>query len=212
MGKLNTDEDLNHNNEEIELKARTNEEEEEFKVENCDRLIVNTTSNSSLSNSLKDNFRLQNGNGLDKQEENLNNNFNNHNEQLNNKDHQHLLINQAEEEDQQPELNSLNDHILSNDKLEVYLTQNEILTNSIKLFRSEFKRMNFNEKYWRYTSFNKNFTLCSTYPPFFIVPTQFNDDALVEVAKFRHIGRLPSVVYRHRNGAVIVCLFFFLLN
>lgn len=106
---------------------------------------------------------------------------------------------------QQSELNSLSDHILSNDdKLDAYLVQNEILTNSIKLFRSEFRRLGFSEKHWRYTSFNKNFTLCSTYPPYFIVPAQFVDEDLVEVAKFRHMGRLPALVYRHRNGAVIV--------
>ena len=92
----------------------------------------------------------------------------------------------------------------NDDKLDAYLVQNEILTNSIKLFRSEFRRLGFNEKHWRYTSFNKNFTLCSTYPPYFIVPAQFVDEDLVEVAKFRHMGRLPALVYRHRNGAVIV--------
>lgn len=238
MGKSNIDD------EEIELKCRTNEENN---IDN-DLLKENTENLKLIANNSMDG-RLQNGNLRDDSQLNLlNAEVRSHKDTT--RDSAHDKEDNSDEDNQlstdnlhikqpfrdvdltdkeadlngkeadltdRPQVNEPNNqtndtsnqsssspNILTSDKLDAYLNQNEILTNSIKLFRSEFRRLSFNEKYWRYTSFNKNFTLCSTYPPYFIIPAQFVDDDLSEVAKFRHIGRLPSVVYRHRNGAVIV--------
>lgn len=193
MGKLE------FNNEEIELKNRTT------KIEETSDYLRNDNGNDEskelnlIVNNMND-FKLQNGNLVDvnlRDEDDFNQNLSqNSNENDKVKETQNGDLNEElKENNSQIDNSQIKDTNKKN--------QNEILANSIKLFKNEFKRLGFDEKYWRYTSYNKDFTLCSTYPPFFIIPAQYKDENLFEVAKFRHINRLPSVVYRHHNGAVI---------
>ncbi|XP_063929723.1 myotubularin-related protein 4 isoform X2 [Zophobas morio] len=72
------------------------------------------------------------------------------------------------------------------------------------LFKREMERLQFEGDSWRISEANKSYKLCSTYPPYLIVPSCINDETLEAVAKFRSSRRIPAVVWRHtKNGAVI---------
>lgn len=70
---------------------------------------------------------------------------------------------------------------------------------------AEAERMRFDLKsVWRITLINKNYTLCPSYPEYFLVPASIPDTDLELVANFRYSHRIPAVVWRHQtNGAVI---------
>lgn len=71
-------------------------------------------------------------------------------------------------------------------------------------FRREFDRLQFDfQGVWRISHTNSDFKLCSSYPKMLIVPACISDDILQNVASFRSSRRIPAVVWRHRNGAVI---------
>ncbi|KAK0167358.1 hypothetical protein PV327_004765 [Microctonus hyperodae] len=72
-------------------------------------------------------------------------------------------------------------------------------------FNSEVERLKFNlHGTWRITQINKDYQMCSSYPPQLLVPACIPDDILEIVAKFRSSRRIPAVIWRHvNNGAVI---------
>jgi hypothetical protein len=76
-------------------------------------------------------------------------------------------------------------------------------TDTSNLMKQEFKRMKFNPKTWRLSDANKKFELCPTYPETFIIPNCMSDEQMKKIASFRSSKRFPTVVWRHRNGAVI---------
>lgn len=75
-----------------------------------------------------------------------------------------------------------------------------------KFVEKEFIRMGFNQDAkWRISDINKEFELCNTYPRFLIIPSNFKDEDLESVAKFRYFRRIPTAVWRHiKNGCFIV--------
>uniref|UniRef100_A0A0N5B9K2 Myotubularin phosphatase domain-containing protein n=1 Tax=Strongyloides papillosus TaxID=174720 RepID=A0A0N5B9K2_STREA len=71
--------------------------------------------------------------------------------------------------------------------------------------RSEFKRLNFDQKIWRISNKNENFNFCKTYPRYLIVPASMSDIELDEVAPGRFLGRIPTAVWHCKtNGAVLL--------
>lgn len=75
-----------------------------------------------------------------------------------------------------------------------------------KFVEREFIRMGFDkDARWRISDINKDFELCNTYPKFLIIPSNFKDEDLESVAKFRYSRRIPTAVWRHiKNGCFIV--------
>lgn len=74
-----------------------------------------------------------------------------------------------------------------------------------RIFLKEFNRMQFNKKFWRISKVNENFNFCNSYPEYFIVPREMNDESLNNVAGFRYSRRIPVVVWRSKdNGCVIL--------
>lgn len=75
--------------------------------------------------------------------------------------------------------------------------------NCFEMFDKEFKRMAFDSQ-WKFSDYNKDFKLCSSYPRYLIVPQIFAEKDLESVANFRYSRRIPTVVWKHRkNGCVI---------
>lgn len=50
---------------------------------------------------------------------------------------------------------------------------------------------------------NKDFSVCSSYPPLVVVPKDVDDDTLRKVATFRHNGRFPVLSYYHRKNGMV---------
>ncbi|CAI5695275.1 myotubularin-related protein 9 isoform X1 [Oreochromis niloticus] len=58
---------------------------------------------------------------------------------------------------------------------------------------------------WRLSTVNRDYSVCSSYPPAVIVPKSIDDDTLKKAAKFRQGGRFPVLCYYHKkNGMVIM--------
>ncbi|KAF3702791.1 Myotubularin-related protein 9 [Channa argus] len=57
---------------------------------------------------------------------------------------------------------------------------------------------------WRLSEVNKDFSVCSSYPPLVAVPKDVDDDALRKVATFRHGGRFPVISYYHRKNGMVM--------
>ncbi|RXG58288.1 Myotubularin-related protein 4 [Armadillidium vulgare] len=75
---------------------------------------------------------------------------------------------------------------------------------SNRIFDDEVKRLGFDiVGAWRISLANDNYQLCPSYPRRIIVPSSISDKILEEVARFRSSRRIPAVVWRHPNGAVI---------
>ncbi|XP_042215598.1 myotubularin-related protein 3-like isoform X3 [Homarus americanus] len=73
-----------------------------------------------------------------------------------------------------------------------------------KMFDEEVRRLGFDlGGAWRISLANSDYQLCSTYPRKVVVPASINDNILESVARFRSARRIPAVVWRHANGAVI---------
>ncbi|KAK9880690.1 hypothetical protein WA026_011925 [Henosepilachna vigintioctopunctata] len=71
-------------------------------------------------------------------------------------------------------------------------------------FTMEMERLQFERSLWRISEVNINYEVCSTYPPYLLVPKDIDDEELKKVAKFRSSRRIPAVVWRHtKNGAII---------
>ncbi|KAH3743660.1 Myotubularin 1 [Pelomyxa schiedti] len=60
---------------------------------------------------------------------------------------------------------------------------------------AEFARLGFCPFEWRICTLNSSYSLCSTYPKQFIVPSGINDDELKKVAAFRSKARIPVVCW-----------------
>ncbi|KAK7070785.1 Myotubularin-related protein 4 [Halocaridina rubra] len=73
-----------------------------------------------------------------------------------------------------------------------------------KMFDEEVRRLGFDlGGAWRISVANNDYQLCSTYPRKLVVPASINDNILESVARFRSARRIPAIVWRHPNGAVI---------
>ncbi|XP_064099234.1 myotubularin-related protein 4-like isoform X3 [Macrobrachium nipponense] len=73
-----------------------------------------------------------------------------------------------------------------------------------RMFDDEVRRLGFDlGGAWRISMANTDYQLCSTYPRKLVVPASINDNILESVARFRSARRIPAVVWRHSNGAVI---------
>lgn len=73
-----------------------------------------------------------------------------------------------------------------------------------KMFQDEICRLGFDlGGAWRISLANQEYQLCSTYPRKIVIPASINDNNLESVARFRSARRVPAVVWRHPNGAVI---------
>ncbi|XP_065690980.2 myotubularin-related protein 9 [Patagioenas fasciata] len=57
---------------------------------------------------------------------------------------------------------------------------------------------------WRLSYVNKEFSVCSSYPPVVIVPESVSDDELRRVATFRQGGRFPVLSYYHTKNKMVI--------
>ncbi|XP_074942644.1 myotubularin-related protein 9 isoform X4 [Phalacrocorax aristotelis] len=57
---------------------------------------------------------------------------------------------------------------------------------------------------WRLSCINKEFSVCSSYPPVVIVPKSIDDEALRKVAMFRHGSRFPVLSYYHKKNGMVM--------
>lgn len=53
---------------------------------------------------------------------------------------------------------------------------------------------------WRMSDINEGYHFCPSYPKRFIVPSSISDSVLKHAGKFRSKQRIPTVVYKHRQG------------
>jgi hypothetical protein len=68
----------------------------------------------------------------------------------------------------------------------------------------EMKRMGVPNRHWRFTSVNRNYQVCSSYPSVLVVPAAVNDDVVIGSAQFRSMNRLPTLSWLNRaNGCSI---------
>ncbi|XP_059490567.1 myotubularin-related protein 3 isoform X2 [Neocloeon triangulifer] len=71
-------------------------------------------------------------------------------------------------------------------------------------FHSEIERLGFDLRGpWRVSKLNYEYSLCPSYPRLLLLPSCITDEALEAVARFRSARRVPAVVWRHTNGAVL---------
>ncbi|NWX18838.1 MTMR9 protein, partial [Aegotheles bennettii] len=57
---------------------------------------------------------------------------------------------------------------------------------------------------WRLSCINKEFSVCSSYPPVVIVPKSIDDEALRKVASFRQGSRFPVLSYYHKKNGMVM--------
>ncbi|XP_064304337.1 myotubularin-related protein 9 isoform X3 [Phalacrocorax carbo] len=57
---------------------------------------------------------------------------------------------------------------------------------------------------WRLSCINKEFSVCSSYPPVVIVPKSIDDEALRKVAMFRYGSRFPVLSYYHKKNGMVM--------
>ncbi|XP_062979810.1 myotubularin-related protein 9 [Elgaria multicarinata webbii] len=57
---------------------------------------------------------------------------------------------------------------------------------------------------WRLSYINKDFSVCSSYPPIVTVPKSIDDESLWKVAGFRHGGRFPVLSYYHKKNGMVM--------
>ncbi|XP_069945444.1 phosphatidylinositol-3,5-bisphosphate 3-phosphatase MTMR3 isoform X3 [Cherax quadricarinatus] len=96
------------------------------------------------------------------------------------------------------EARDLHNALLEPDGVQSYAVRAE------KMFDEEVRRLGFDlGGAWRISLANSEYQLCSTYPRKLVVPASINDNILESVARFRSVRRIPAVVWRHANGAVI---------
>ena len=70
----------------------------------------------------------------------------------------------------------------------------------------EFTRQKvFNNTGWRVSNANKDYKLCSTYPPVLVVPSDVSDDDLKKVAEFRSRERIPVLSWMHPESQATIC-------
>ncbi|KAI8607308.1 Myotubularin-like phosphatase domain-containing protein, partial [Chytriomyces sp. MP71] len=71
---------------------------------------------------------------------------------------------------------------------------------------AEFRRMGLGVKsdLWRFSTINKDFSFCPTYPRLIAVPSRISDNVLKHAVKFRSKGRIPVLSYIHRTNRVTI--------
>ncbi|XP_060610633.1 myotubularin-related protein 9 [Anolis sagrei] len=57
---------------------------------------------------------------------------------------------------------------------------------------------------WRLSYINKDFSVCSSYPPIVTVPKSIDDESLSKVALFRLGGRFPVLSYYHKKNGMVM--------
>ncbi|XP_039706184.1 phosphatidylinositol-3,5-bisphosphate 3-phosphatase MTMR8 isoform X6 [Pteropus medius] len=68
---------------------------------------------------------------------------------------------------------------------------------------SDFRRMGIPNRYWTITDANRNYEICSTYPPAVVVPKSVTLGTVVGSSKFRSKERMPVLSYLYKeNNAV----------
>lgn len=88
--------------------------------------------------------------------------------------------------------------------VKVLLRETELSGWSVYDFHEEFTRQQVSDE-WRVSVINRDFFLCSSYPPLFYVPAAIQDSVLKECAGFRSKGRLPVLCwYNCRKGNFIM--------
>ena len=55
---------------------------------------------------------------------------------------------------------------------------------------------------YRFTSVNKGFEICDSYPELLVVPSSITDWELQQVARFRRLGRIPVLTWKAYNNNV----------
>ncbi|XP_073920198.1 phosphatidylinositol-3,5-bisphosphate 3-phosphatase MTMR8 isoform X2 [Castor canadensis] len=89
------------------------------------------------------------------------------------------------------------------------LSQPETRENGWKLIDpiSDFGRMGIPNRYWTITDANRNYEICSTYPPEIVVPRSITLGTVVGSSKFRSKERVPvlSYLYKENNAAICRC-------
>ncbi|XP_047392813.1 myotubularin-related protein 8 isoform X3 [Sciurus carolinensis] len=72
---------------------------------------------------------------------------------------------------------------------------------------SDFERMGVPNRYWTITDANRNYEICSTYPPEIVVPKSVTLGTVVGSSKFRSKERVPvlSYLYKENNAAICRC-------
>ncbi|KAM5290345.1 phosphatidylinositol-3,5-bisphosphate 3-phosphatase MTMR8 [Glossophaga mutica] len=70
---------------------------------------------------------------------------------------------------------------------------------------SDFGRMGIPNRYWTITDANRNYEICSTYPPEIVVPKSVTLGTLVGSSKFRSKERLPVLCYLYKENNASIC-------
>lgn len=69
----------------------------------------------------------------------------------------------------------------------------------------EYERMGaFKQGKWRFTTVNKDYALCPSYPSTFVVPEAISDNVLNYAAKYRSKNRIPALSYYHEFNSVSI--------
>eukprot|EP00484_Ammonia_sp_Unknown_P023098 CAMPEP_0197041802 /NCGR_PEP_ID=MMETSP1384-20130603/18285_1 /TAXON_ID=29189 /ORGANISM="Ammonia sp." /LENGTH=861 /DNA_ID=CAMNT_0042472785 /DNA_START=12 /DNA_END=2594 /DNA_ORIENTATION=+ len=55
---------------------------------------------------------------------------------------------------------------------------------------------------YRFTTINRGFEICDSYPELLVVPSSITDWELQQVARFRRLGRIPVLTWKPRNSNV----------
>ncbi|XP_030066098.1 phosphatidylinositol-3,5-bisphosphate 3-phosphatase MTMR8 [Microcaecilia unicolor] len=73
--------------------------------------------------------------------------------------------------------------------------------------RVDFHRMGIPNEYWDISDINKDYEVCSTYPPILVIPKAANSATVIGSAKFRSRARIPvlSYFYKENNAAICRC-------
>nr|XP_046149095.1 myotubularin-related protein 9 isoform X1 [Oncorhynchus gorbuscha] len=82
----------------------------------------------------------------------------------------------------------------------------QVIEDGWKSFLPEdaFKDLESMTEEWRLTDVNKDYSVCSSYPPLVAVPKDVDDDTLRKAAAFRHGGRFPVLSYYHKKNGMVM--------
>ncbi|XP_052327609.1 LOW QUALITY PROTEIN: myotubularin-related protein 9-like [Oncorhynchus keta] len=82
----------------------------------------------------------------------------------------------------------------------------QVIEDGWKSFLPEdaFKDLESMTEEWRLSDVNKDYSVCSSYPPLVAVPKDVDDDTLRKAAAFRHGGRFPVLSYYHKKNGMVM--------
>ncbi|CAB1342511.1 unnamed protein product [Coregonus sp. 'balchen'] len=82
----------------------------------------------------------------------------------------------------------------------------QVIEDGWNSFLSEdaFKDLESMTEEWRLSDVNKDYSVCSSYPPLVAVPKDVDDDTLRKAAAFRHGGRFPVLSYYHKKNGMVM--------